>query len=665
MDPAARVIGFIDMDCFYVAVERVKNPRLRDVPCAVVQYDTAERNAPDLLADMDRIRKGHQSMGGIIAVSYEARARGVTRQMSGKEALKVCPEITLVQVPTAFGKADLRIYKKGGDDVVALLSKRADATEKRSVDEVAIDITSESQRVLALRDWHMDLLPSARQISHLADSALSRKAAAVSRESTRKGHEGQQKIEAADGRQTMDCGWQWLEQQTRDPGDSCHVERLLVAGAIVVAELRAEVKAKLGFTCSGGVATNKILAKLGCGLHKPDQQTILLPHSVQMLMQDLPLDRLTGLGGQFGESIKSTLGVSTVGDLLTRPRAEVMAAFPERGCWLLDFAAGKDSAVDAVKDRQLTKSLVNGKTFFHNRRLVSVEQVEHWLQEFAGELHIRYREQVELHQRAPTTICVSIGMGGGNSSHDPQGNYWDHQANYWESAQAHTKQQSINLGREGTVAKIAAGAKDCFRKWHSALQGKPLAITSLGLSLTGMEPIGGKVPITAYFKKAARAEPVVTHGAAHSCSALGDAAISKQMQSERHDFQADAVTAEAVEVVDDTPPSPSVTAVPLHFMSAAGGPEVASAWRGDIVDESVLAELPWDIQKEIRSRHPQYRSNSALGSSCSDDLRNISHVAQDVSGGDNIAGSEGRAQVAKRRRMREDMARTIAEITID
>jgi len=118
-------------------------------------------------------------------------------------------------------------------------------------------------------------------------------------------------------------------------------------------------------------------------------------------------------------------------------------------------------------------------------------------------------------------------------------------------------------------------------------------------------------------------------------------------------------------VVDDTPPSPSVTAVPLHFMSAAGGPEVASAWRGDIVDESVLAELPWDIQKEIRSRHPQYRSNSALGSSCSDDLRNISHVAQDVSGGDNIAGSEGRAQVAKRRRMREDMARTIAEITID
>ncbi|CAJ1392624.1 unnamed protein product [Effrenium voratum] len=50
-------------------------------------------------------------MGGIIAVSYEARAKGVTRQMSGAEARKACPEIILVQVPTAFGKADLRIYK--------------------------------------------------------------------------------------------------------------------------------------------------------------------------------------------------------------------------------------------------------------------------------------------------------------------------------------------------------------------------------------------------------------------------------------------------------------------------------------------------------------------------------------------------------------------------
>ena len=41
------------------------------------------------------------------------------------------------------------------------------------------------------------------------------------------------------------------------------VARRLVAGAVVVEELRKEVEEHLGFTCSGGVATNKVLAKWG------------------------------------------------------------------------------------------------------------------------------------------------------------------------------------------------------------------------------------------------------------------------------------------------------------------------------------------------------------------------------------------------------------------
>ena len=43
----------------------------------------------------------------IIAVSYEARACGVTRNMRGDEARKLCPTIKLASVPEAHGKADL------------------------------------------------------------------------------------------------------------------------------------------------------------------------------------------------------------------------------------------------------------------------------------------------------------------------------------------------------------------------------------------------------------------------------------------------------------------------------------------------------------------------------------------------------------------------------
>ena len=64
-----RVVSLLDMDCFYCQVEARDNHALVGVPSAVVQYNDW---------------KG----GGIIAVNYEARAKGVTRMMRGDEAKK-------------------------------------------------------------------------------------------------------------------------------------------------------------------------------------------------------------------------------------------------------------------------------------------------------------------------------------------------------------------------------------------------------------------------------------------------------------------------------------------------------------------------------------------------------------------------------------------------
>lgn len=55
--------------------------------------------------------------GSIIAVSYEARARGVTRFFRGREAIAKCPEIVLVQVPTAREQCpsnQARTERRGG-----------------------------------------------------------------------------------------------------------------------------------------------------------------------------------------------------------------------------------------------------------------------------------------------------------------------------------------------------------------------------------------------------------------------------------------------------------------------------------------------------------------------------------------------------------------------
>lgn len=50
--------------------------------------------------------------------------------------------------------------------------------------------------------------------------------------------------------------------------------KLLIASSIV-SEIRAAVKEQTGYDCSAGIAHNKILAKLVCGLNKPNKQTIL------------------------------------------------------------------------------------------------------------------------------------------------------------------------------------------------------------------------------------------------------------------------------------------------------------------------------------------------------------------------------------------------------
>ena len=68
-DMTERVVSLLDMDCFYCQVEARDDHALVGVPSAVVQYNDW---------------KG----GGIIAVNYEARAKGVTRMMRGDEAKK-------------------------------------------------------------------------------------------------------------------------------------------------------------------------------------------------------------------------------------------------------------------------------------------------------------------------------------------------------------------------------------------------------------------------------------------------------------------------------------------------------------------------------------------------------------------------------------------------
>ena len=140
------VVGFIDMDCFYVAVEVARDASLTGVPCAVCQYESWRETTPTLRAEDDR--KLASGGSGLIAVSYEARALGVKRQMQATEARKACPSLVTVVVPTEHGKANLHIYKEAGQRVCDVLKRHCDTVEKRSVDEVAVEVTGKATELL-------------------------------------------------------------------------------------------------------------------------------------------------------------------------------------------------------------------------------------------------------------------------------------------------------------------------------------------------------------------------------------------------------------------------------------------------------------------------------------------------------------------------------------
>lgn len=273
---AQRVIAHVDLDAFYTQVEVQRNPQLKGLPVVTVQYNPFG-DLRTITPDEPRIF--NDSNGSLIAVSYEARAAGVKRGMRGDQARKACPNVQLVQVPTAHGKADLTLYRDAGKLVVDILSRIA-ICERASIDECYLDLTEEAHSRLAAFNGHPPLPVNADRV-HIC---------------------GQEGVAAV-------TDWWQRPPELWQAG-----ELLLACGATAVADLRAAVAAELGYSCSAGIAHNKILAKLASGMHKPSQQTLVPLAAVPGLLQDLPISKLRQLGGKFGDELMASLNIKTVGE---------------------------------------------------------------------------------------------------------------------------------------------------------------------------------------------------------------------------------------------------------------------------------------------------------------------------------------------------------------
>ncbi len=126
-----RTVVHVDLDSFFVSVERLKNPKLQGKP--VIIGGTGDR-------------------GVVSSCSYEARQFGVSSAMPMKMALRLCNDAIVV-------RGDMESYSKQSSLVTEIIAERSPVFEKASIDEHYIDITGMDRFYNSLK-WTQELRES-------------------------------------------------------------------------------------------------------------------------------------------------------------------------------------------------------------------------------------------------------------------------------------------------------------------------------------------------------------------------------------------------------------------------------------------------------------------------------------------------------------------------
>lgn len=108
-----RAIAHMDLDSFFVSVERLRDERLKGKPVIV---------------------GGNGDRGVVAACSYETRVFGVRSAMSMKMARQLCPDAIII-------RGDYEAYSQYSSIVTDIMLDNAPVVEKASIDEFYLDMT--------------------------------------------------------------------------------------------------------------------------------------------------------------------------------------------------------------------------------------------------------------------------------------------------------------------------------------------------------------------------------------------------------------------------------------------------------------------------------------------------------------------------------------------
>jgi DNA polymerase eta len=381
-----RVIALVDFDCFYAQCESVRLGLPDSQPLGVQQFQH------------------------VIAINYPARAAGLKKVVTTVEARQKCPNIVLQHVPTwregdttwayrsdaiqhmATDKSSLDYYRLQSRRALEVVKKTLSCgpnakVEKASIDEIFVDLSTQVHSILLAR--YSELLT---EPGESLDSRLPMPWTDV--------------LDWHDARLTSSNS-EADQPETFDWDDiALHV------GSEIAQNLRDQIYKQLRYTCSAGIAHNKVIAKLAAGHNKPNQQTVVRSRSVPSFLSNYKITKLRGLGGKLGQRVTKVFDTDQISELLDVPPGKMQSRLgAEAGNWVHRVVRGIDFS--EVTPRTQIQSMLSAKTFTPS--ITGLEQAERWLRIFAADIIGRMddlKEENSESERRPRTLAVHHQLNG-------------------------------------------------------------------------------------------------------------------------------------------------------------------------------------------------------------------------------------------------------------
>lgn len=372
-----------------------------------------------------------QQWDSLIAINYPAREFGVTRMIPATEARRICPDIVLQHVAT-FREG------QGGH-----WEYRDDAFQRINTDKVSLDpYRNESRKILnvikkELSRWreglgcYGDNDDVAMSESRVLQDAIVEKASVdevfidlsplvfgVLRQrypELRREMDGDHKAAALPPPPTTALEWNAedylvdLDESESEVDDPDWDDIAMLISSDIIRSLRMAIWETLSYTCSAGIARNKMMAKLGSSTHKPNKQTVVRNRAVQNFLGGFKFTKIRMLGGKLGDQIASHFGTDQVSDLLKVSLEQFRAILDDdTSSWLYGIVRGDDRS--EVNPRTQFKSMLSAKSF--RPSINSSDQAEKWLRIFAADIYNRLvKDGVLGNRRRPKTTTLHHRQG--------------------------------------------------------------------------------------------------------------------------------------------------------------------------------------------------------------------------------------------------------------